>query len=749
MFMKQLKSSLAPIAWAVALVGLGCATSTTEQPAAFKGPPQPTAVWAISPDGAFPDVLVWASDDTRPQTAKPPPTHNRFRIEFNQPLDATTVANNLDLIANTTTLTYTFCTPTSNSVQLIDAANPAAPIVSSVCYDPTSAIGGNPKIVVVPGAGAVNPAVPPTQSALTCQAFAPVPTTETLKQNHAYQLKMSTAVKGISGAAFQSPNGRGWDGAGTFNFTTDGFETLGVGYASETSTTFYWLDKLPGYQSGVPATPGDQQIACDFSFTDATQKPCRMPTDGNQMLVITTLPVDPASAKAAVTLTRKDGTVPDTQVTTSNGNRVIRISTGNFWEPDTTYVLTVGAGVHAADGTPLATPKTYTFTANSSPTKVVTVSPDRGSNANSLATDTVELTFSNPVDLTGASITVKDPNGAVVSGPPEIVAKSADQVVDVPITGTLATATTYTISAIGPGGAGVKGFTTQSGTKAPLTFPPFTSTFRTQEFTVAGLFNAAGDTELDGSNTVPPETLVNGDLNAVFVTPTTPATVSPSSVQLFESGKQITATVTPSADGSTATVKVSDPNFPVKFKTPYRVDAATAIKDAAGKSLHAEGCSGTDCPASLAFTTLAFTPTISVSRTTGVFTLTFPAPLDPAAISEFLTGTNKMFFILPENFTVDPNTGAHVRTPDASKPVAVSCALASGNTKISCTPTAPLPANKYFLASAVFFQTKTAGVGGPAVVLSPQSINGTTVNFDKATGTFFGTRTVEFITPCP
>src|SRR3954466_5582964 len=77
----------------------GCGTSTTAPPANFNSNPQVVAVYAVdSSFGTMPDVLIYSTDpaDVGKVSTNPPPSFGSYRVEFDQPINGATVANDAD-----------------------------------------------------------------------------------------------------------------------------------------------------------------------------------------------------------------------------------------------------------------------------------------------------------------------------------------------------------------------------------------------------------------------------------------------------------------------------------------------------------------------------------------------------------------------------------------------------------------------------------------------------------------------------
>jgi hypothetical protein len=240
--------------------------------------------------------------------------------------------------------------------------------------------------------------------------------------------------------------------------------------------------------------------------------------------------------------------------------------------------------------------------------------------------------------------------------------------------------------------------------------------------------------------------------------------VSPSSVTLSEvDGAGFLHPIDPSkysvaASSSAATdfvVTVTDATYPLKFGQRYQVKAATSITDSTtGKPLTAEGCtpgSGNDCSDSKVFTTVKFTPKLTVTAATGVFKVTFNYPVDPASVTPYLSGAKEFqLYQVNADGSVKPQT------------IPITCTLASPSNKVvTCTPNSPLSPNTLYKPTATFYQTAQTGLGGPAIVSptvgTPPNAFPTDQSVAAApfvsSGHFFGTvtktPTATFTTPCP
>lgn len=745
----KLKTAAALAAPLIAGFIAGCDTPAADAPANFKNPPTVVAVYAVDQVGqaingnSLPDVLVYSVTEPG-KVSKAPPSYGSFRVEFDQPMDGSTLATNNDLSLSS------FCSPlkatgsTTTPINLVDLGNASAKIGSSVCYNPTSNLGQNPSVVISLGSGAATDAAP--KSPFTCQDFAPdggddaSGSGNAMKVNNQYAVTLDAArIKGSNGKNLSS------DAANTtVKFTTSSFEIMAAGRQDPNTGYFTWLDKpYKGFEKDL-----DPVAASAFVQS----------TDSTPFIVVLT---EGASNPEVVTATRSADNSQFDSVSAAaydpagggvGDPRVVSVFPGDTWEPGVAYKIVVPTTLAALDGTTLPAAKTYTFTADpTAPLAVLTTGPGDGATDRSLrpsdpftGTHYIYVEFQAPVDpATLGGITVTPSSGAPLSIPASgisVLSGANNQIVFIdPATPAGANspfvpATTYTVNVTGvktqvglPNGIGGKAL-------APKKF-----TFTTVNFSVDQLRGSSGG--IDRSTTVNPTDLVTGALIVRFQD--TANGVSNTSVHLSEVTPTGTATAIPADPtqvavtatgggfpGSRFKVKVTDANYVLKFGQLYRVQADTTITDgdvnANNVALKAPGCTAASCPDVHTFTTAKFIPSISASRSSGVFTITFPFPIDPASVPD-LTGPFKLF------------------SQDASKkltPVAgLSCAL-SGSNKIKCTPGTPLDANKTYVASAIFTSA--------APVLVAATLPGAPNPTDRAvSGKFFGSLTRTFTTPCP
>src|SRR5207302_825479 len=192
-----------------------CSTGTVEQPP--RQAPTITRIYAVDPPAnspffsfntgvTFGEVLIYSSNASDNISATPPPSFTQFRVEFDQPVDATKLlkskqADTLDAASLPSPLVFSYCAPldlANPGVEVVDIDTPTHKVVSSTCYDPATQIGLAPHVSIIPGSGSVSANATP--SPFTCNSFA-----EEDSQNyfskHKYGLKFNPAAIASSGDA--------------------------------------------------------------------------------------------------------------------------------------------------------------------------------------------------------------------------------------------------------------------------------------------------------------------------------------------------------------------------------------------------------------------------------------------------------------------------------------------------------------------------------------------------------------------
>src|SRR3954469_1064986 len=123
----------------------GCGTTTVEQPANFSQSPQVVAIYAIdSAFGTLPDVLIYSQipGDQGKISTEAPPSYGSFRVEFDQPVTGTSVANNAN-VGTAVGGVASFCSPLGTTpatpagaspIQLLDVDAANRVVTSSICY---------------------------------------------------------------------------------------------------------------------------------------------------------------------------------------------------------------------------------------------------------------------------------------------------------------------------------------------------------------------------------------------------------------------------------------------------------------------------------------------------------------------------------------------------------------------------------------------------------------------------------------
>jgi len=518
----------------------GCATSTVPQPENFTSNPQVVAVYAVdSVFGTLPDVLIYstAADDAGKISTNPPPSYGSYRVEFDQPINGTTVANNADRSA-TIGGNATFCSPLSNNpVQLVDVGAASAPIRSSVCYDATSPLGSHPHVLIVPGDTTGG-------DPLTCHTFsrnAAVGTgTNVLEPNHPYGIKVDAAsIQNGAGKPLAAPTGVGWQGD-TFRFTTSGFKFLAAGYQDPNTGFFVWLAKPePGFEKDLAPVGSSFQKPADANpFFVVFSEPIKVSDPSlNDVLGPGTGFIAPEIALAR----NDDNSDPDSAALAAftlgafGDPRIAEIYPGDTYEPGVSYKVTVDPALKADSGDALLNPPAsgaLVFTAQPGAPAVLSTGPSNGAQAqahtfasitqdvvhNDLAgknpaPDTVTVVgrnrptieFSSPVQATA-------PGGSTPLGTFKLTAPAP--VGDVPITPSivggansqiirlspsdpahqLLPGTTYTISWTGVRGAA----TPKAFANAP--FPDGSAQFTTSTFRMAVLDDPKLDTSTSNTN---------------------------------------------------------------------------------------------------------------------------------------------------------------------------------------------------------------------------------------------------------
>ena len=753
MRLKNAPGLYAPLlATAFSFVLGGCPTPVLEQPPEFSSAPTVLAIYATdSAVGFLNDVQLYSSTEPT-RTSLTPPSYGGFRIEFSQPLVGTGVFANSDVPGTSpSTGPTSYCTELTggSAIKLVDADDATiGAIKSSICYDPSSALGSHPNVVVLPGIGVAFDNTSP--SPFTCQQFTqedgssnPDASGNVLREKHKYALKF--AADKITGQqsklALKLPTDAGW-AAGAFTFTTDDFSLMAVGFQDQNTGYFTFVDKpAKGFLKDL-----DPVAAAAFV----------VPADDTPIQAIFSSAV--ADTKGT-TVTRADSTSNDGSATIASGfagdSRVVSISPGVFWESNGTYKVTIPADVTSLTGgdpnaTPTAKPGiqlgkafSYTFKSGSAAPGVRIVSPSAGSVAQSIGVGSINILVQEPVDPASISGFVLKKGTSVVPGAAAVDDGTNSQSLTYTFTdGTLLDPnTTYTIEAKG---LKVLAKTPNAGQK----IADFTSTFNTATFRSTNIFN--GGTGLDRRVGASPLILRGANSFQVrFTNAPVAATVTNTSVLLgevtpagvFTAFDPSRYTVSATSNPSRYSIQITDTTYPLKFNQKYAVKLLTSIKDAAsGQSLRAEGCTAADCSETRAFTTAIFAPTLSVKDAkTGKFTVKFNASVDPASVNDYV-GTAYKLFRLNADGSIDPSV------------IVMSCtqfgSSGASATTTTCTTSTALALNTRYVASATFLQTATAGASGPARVAP--TIGGLPTEAPTATNgsTFFGSRTSVFLTPC-
>lgn len=646
------------------------------------------------------------------KTSPLPAYYPHIKIEFDQPVDGATVANQANRASYCTQLGATDPNiPVAAAIQFIDVDDGGASIPSSVCYDSGSYLGGHPGVTIIPGASATN--------SFTCQAFSPA---GGLLEAHNYKIKFDTTkIKNNAGGTLKLPTGAGWSADG-YQFKTDDFGILAVGYVDPNNLAVVALDK--------PGSGWLKDLVPNPAFT--------MLADGSPLAIVLSGPVETDNHGNAlgVTITRGTGedfggvAIGDSNDSSFTGDdTVITVYPEVYWEPGATYKITTTAAtknVNTGTSLPAAQQKSWTFKAAAGTQNVVTVAPVNNQTGVAVSTS-ITLTFTDPVDPTLATvdnIQLLKGGTVVATGAPVELAAQAWRITP---TAPLDPSTTYTVSVknlkVAPAPAA----------NAGKPFPAFTSTFTTANFR-ANLFSLKGSsTSIDRSVSVSPLALFSG-LRVRFNRPVDATTVSADSIVLYEvnattgAKTKVPATVTPTSGATDSfDIAVTDGSYPAKFGQKYTIVLSTSIKSSAGLALKAEVC-GADCSDQGGFTTAPFVPTVTATAATGVFKVAFNYAVDAVT-----TDAAAKFKLVKVVVNAD---GTQTVTDTA-----VTCTTFAADTAlrtVTCTPNSPLDTNSTYVASVQVQQS------APAKVAATLSTHPT-----DASGTFAGGRTARFVTPCP
>jgi hypothetical protein len=788
-----------------ALVG-ACSTQVDDAAGNFPNAPKVVAVYAVdSRNVVLPDVLVYSADkDNHPddvnKTSKPPPSYQSYRVEFDQPILGSTIANQpnrADSRAISNGLgAASFCTPIgTGSVNLVDVDDSNRVIQTSVCYDPSSALGSYPNVVVFPGKGSVASA---TAQPFTCQSFAYERNSgglDILRPNHKYKLTLASTIVGqYNNKAITTPE---------VPFTTDDFSLMAVGYQDQNTGYYVWLDK--------PALGLEKDLAA-VGAANYVQPP-----DNTPLFLVFSQGVADTST---ITITRAGTSSPVGVDYWDVQGRVIAIAPnlndfeygkglGSAWESGATYTVTIGAGTKGSDsGTTIGADKVYQIKIDAGTPHIRAVLPGNGTIANSVRTYSlaskngfsgITLVASDPIDPTSLGGITVSAGGVSVTSTAQLMTVSAGGCgtadgctdsfggtygswirVTFPSGFFLTPSTTYTIKA-----TGVKVATGAANQNTVL--PDFSSTFATASYRTTGIYKidsgyyasgfgpadapidrgAGSITFTDPGTGVPfpvrlhPQLLRDGSFYVNFTNKPDPTTLTTSNITLTEITPDGTTTVVdPSKISITADsgrdisssrsdiVKITDANYPLKYNTKYILTLKKGVVDTiSGQTLEAEGCkSGDDCPVVHYFTTRTFSASIvpgdqittdpavlAASLVSGQFTVSFTEPVDATSANAAMASAK-----------------LYQQNPDGSinaTPISVTCTtMKDGGTKALCTPASVSP-------NTVYVASLTALSSAPIKVQSQvtaTNLDGTTTTYpaDQTSGSFYGSPTATFATPC-
>jgi hypothetical protein len=772
------------------------------------GPPRIAGIYGVNiapqvqtpgvAGNGLPDFQLYALADpgngdphlASPPTGPLPPVYQTLRIDFDQPMDGSTLAA-LPTLASAVVGPQSFCNPLPNpSIQLLDAAGVV--VLSSVCYESGSALGQHAHVYVTPGAGTLT-TPPATLSPFTCNSFSPADGGEYFKSGSTYSIRFASAeIKSSSGQPLQLPTGAGaadaaagWSFANnTFRFGTTGFDVMAVGYQNQATGYFYFNAKpnaafIP-FRDPIPDAAG---LPCKVG--DDPAKPCRLGADNTPYFVfltrpVSTRPVYPGSlTKANVALTRSSGAPAEYSLSlgatllqdASTGSTaptppdVIVITPGHTWEPGEKYTLTLrSGGLTSDDNLALTGPNatSYAFTVVDTKLAAPAAFPLDGTPNIPFTGTSATLTYLAPVavDLMGNPIgtfTLKQGGTTVPCAAPGPTARCTavvgpSQIVTLTATSDLLPETVYTVSA---SGVKVAAGARNAGAPQPdLAGSQFVTASLQLSEVADGKKPGAGNA-INRSTAVDPALLYTGNMTAFFNDQMT--NVTPATVVLSEAGGPALAneTVAMGADASQWTIRVPAASEPFKFNQRYQIHFDQTIAGASatgsGHSLKIFPCvSGADCSDNEFFTTLPYAPTIASTTIDAAgnlvdFTVAFKYPATPESVS-LANG----FYIFAKNPNGTVDLGRKIQPNCTPTPV-------SAPTAIKCTPPAgtTFARNTTYLYGATFGGPVPGGGGTvpAAAAASPVSVTPATgpaftVPVDPKSSTFTGSVTGTFTTGC-
>jgi len=289
----------------------------------YSPPSTITAIFAVDRAGSLPDVALYDRfSDLAGQKA--PEGYGAFRVEFDHTLEGFTVAG-LPSLTDSALQTASACSP-SHTITLVDVTANGAQVPASVCYDPSSRIGGGPSVLITPGTSG------DPDHVFSCGTFAAA---GVLAPSHTYALQFDTAaIRGSNGRPLQLPSN-----LGNGRIETSDLALLAAGRRDPATGFFHFLRKdSRGFLKDNHAEGGGY----------------RQPARRDPVALFFSDALDLPAGTAAVVTRTADGSPVPVRVDNCSFNavhgcdgdpRVLVVTPVGTWEPGVEYALTLDPSV--------------------------------------------------------------------------------------------------------------------------------------------------------------------------------------------------------------------------------------------------------------------------------------------------------------------------------------------------------------------------------------------------------------------